>query len=111
MATLQAARFYINSKFFHERAIDRIGIYLKDTKGKGIILKQNNDEDLEFYVDTDFAGGRDKVDSGNPEAVLSRTGYVVMYANYPVIWCYKLQTEIVLSTMESNYISLIQATR
>ena len=33
------------------------------------------------------------------------------YANYPVIWCSKLQTEIVLSTTESEYIALSQLLR
>ena len=47
----------------------------------------------------------------NPECVLSRTGFVIMYAGCPLTWCIKLQTEIVLSTTESEYIALSQAMR
>ena len=42
---------------------------------------------------------------------MSRTGYVIMYANFPIIWCSKLQSEISLSTTESEYIALSQALR
>ena len=40
---------------------------------------------------------------------MSRTGYIIMYAGCPVVWCSKLQTEIALSTMEAKYIALSQA--
>ena len=42
---------------------------------------------------------------------MSRTGYVINYANCPIIWCSKLQTEIALSTTESEYIALSQSLR
>jgi len=42
---------------------------------------------------------------------MSRTGYVILYANCPIIWCSKLQTEIALSTTESEYIALSQSLR
>ena len=42
---------------------------------------------------------------------MSRTGYVVLYANCPIIWCSKLQTEISLSTTEAEYIALSQSLR
>ena len=47
----------------------------------------------------------------NPECVLSRTGYVIMYAGCPLTWCSKLQTEIALSTTEAEYIALSQYVR
>jgi len=37
---------------------------------------------------------------------MSRTGYVISYANCPIIWCSKLMTEIALSTTESEYMAL-----
>ena len=40
-----------------------------------------------------------------------RPRYVVMYANFPIIWCSKLQTDIALSTTEIKYIALSQALR
>ena len=109
MATHQATILCINPKLSDKRAIYRIGGYLKGIKDKGVIFKPNKDKGTEFYVGTDFASGWDKVDSGNSEAVLSRTVYVLMYANFPFIWCYKLQTKIALSTTEAKFIALSQA--
>ena len=42
---------------------------------------------------------------------MSRTGYVILYANCQIIWSSKLQTEIALSTTESEYIALSQSLR
>jgi len=66
---------------------------------------------LECYVDADFAGGWNKADANNADAVMSRTGYVLMYAGCPLTWCSKLQTEVALSTTEAEYIALSQALR
>ena len=46
-----------------------------------------------------------------PESVLSRKGFVIMNAGCPIIWVSKLQTEISLSTTESEYIALSSAMR
>ena len=43
--------------------------------------------------------------------MMSRTGYTIYYANCPVIWSSKLQTEIALSTTEAEYIALSQSLR
>ena len=42
---------------------------------------------------------------------MSRTGYVILFANCPIIWTSKLQTEITLSTTESEYVALSQSLR
>ena len=42
---------------------------------------------------------------------MSRTGYMILYAGCPIIWCSKLQTEIALSTTESEYIALSNSLR
>jgi hypothetical protein len=41
----------------------------------------------------------------------SRTGYVIKYAGCPLIWASKLQTEIALSSTESEYVALSQSLR
>ena len=46
MATHQAARFYIAPKLSHERAVHRIGIYLKPTKDKCIIFRPDRNKGL-----------------------------------------------------------------
>ena len=43
--------------------------------------------------------------------VLSITGYVISYANRPIIWTSRIQTEILLITTEAEYIALSQAMR
>ena len=40
-----------------------------------------------------------------------KNGIRHMYANCPIIWCSKLQTEITLSTTESEYVALSQSLR
>ena len=110
-AVHQAARFCNDPKLIHERAIHRIGKYLKGTSDKGIIFRSDPSKGLECYVDADFAGGWNKDDPNNADALMSRTGYVIMYAGCPVHWCSKLQTEIALSTTEAEYIALSQSLR
>lgn len=76
------------------------------TKSKVIIYDPNIEKGVECYVDADFAGGWKKTIADQGENLLSRTGYVICYAGCPIIWTSKLQTEIALSTSESEYIAL-----
>jgi len=82
--------------------VKRIGRYLLGTQGRGIV---NIKKGLECYVDADFAGGWAKADADNPDNVLSRTGFVIFYAGCPIVWASRMQTEISLSTAESEYIA------
>ena len=66
---------------------------------------------LERYVDADFSGGWKDGNHNSPESVLSRTGFVIMYAGCPITLGSKLQTEIALSSTESEYIDLSSAMR
>ena len=80
----------------------RIGRYLADTADKGIRYNVDKSKGLEVYADADFAGAWSAADSENADNVLSRTGFVICYANCLVMWCRKLQTEIALSTAEAE---------
>jgi hypothetical protein len=64
-----------------------------------------------MYVDSNFAGMWHKEHSHLRNNVLSRTGYVIFFVGCPVTWVSKLQTEITLSTAESEYIALSTATQ
>ena len=86
MPTHQCARFNIDRRLSHERAVKRIGRYLIDTKDKGMIFRPNTSRGLECYVDEDFAGGWKDGDQDSPESVLSRTGFVIMFAGCPITW-------------------------
>ena len=69
----------------------------------------NETRGIECFVDADFAGDWSQADAKNADKVMSRTGYVIMYAGCPILWCSKLQMEIALSTAEAKYIALSQA--
>ena len=49
--------------------------------------------------------------SEDPNSVKSRTGCVLKYGWMPITWFSRLQTEIVLSTTEAEYIALSAAAR
>jgi hypothetical protein len=66
---------------------------------------------LECFVDADFAGLYKQDPDELPSSAKSRTGYVIRLAGAPLIWKSKLQTEISLSTLESEYSALSQAMR
>ena len=105
LAVHQCARFSINPTSSHERAIKRIGRYLLGSKNRGIVLKPEPHKGLECYVDADFAGDWSKEDAGDPDNVLSRTGFVVFYAGCPLVWASRMQMEIPLSTAELEYVA------
>jgi hypothetical protein len=109
MPVHQTARFSNQPMISHEKSIMQLGCYLLDMRKRGIIYNPDKSIGLECYVDADFAGGWSQADSDNAEIVLSRTGYVIMYANCPIHWVSCLQTEIALSTAKAEYIALLQA--
>ena len=109
MAVHQTARFSVKPMRSHELAIMTIGRYLCQNVERGIIYNFDKSKGLEVYADMDFAGGWSAADSDNADNVLSRTSFVVCYANCPIIWCSKLQTEIALSTPETEYIAMSHA--
>lgn len=60
-------------------------------------------------MDADFVWTREN--THHPTSFKSRTGYLIMFANCPILWTSKLQMEIALSTSEAEYISLSLAMR
>ncbi len=61
---------------------------------------------IDSFPDADFAGmhGHEKMD--DPVCAKSRTGYVIMVANFPIMWHSKLQSETTLFSMETEIIAL-----
>ncbi len=47
----------------------------------------------------------------DPHCVRSRTGYVINFADCPVLWKSRLQTEIALLTMDAEYVTLSTSCR
>ncbi len=68
--------------------------------------KLKNQKGIEVYVDADFAGGWTSADADSADNVLSRTGFIICYANCPLVWCCKLQTKIALSPAKAKYIAM-----
>jgi hypothetical protein len=109
--THQCARFTSGPKKEHGQAIRWLGRYLKGTRNKGTILKPCRGKDMEIYVDADFSGNWDSTESHHRDTARSRHGYIVMYAGCPVTWKSQMQTEIALSSTESEYTGLSYALR
>ena len=49
--------------------------------------------------------------SHHPLSVHSRTGFCIFYAGCPILWKYKIQSIITLSTTEAKYVALSSALR
>ncbi len=103
MAVHQTARRSVNPMRSHKLAIIQIERYLCSNCEWGITYKFDRSKGVEVYVDADFAGGWSSADADNADNVLSRSGFVICYANSLLIWCSKLQTKIALSTAKEEY--------
>ena len=111
MAVHRCARFCNDPKFSHERAINRIVKYLIGSSSKGIIYKIDKEKGVECFVGADLAGAWDSSDPSNPENIILRSGYTIMYAGCPVLWVSRIQTKIALITIEVDCIALSQSMR
>ena len=66
---------------------------------------------VDCYADADFAGLWGHEDPQDPIYARSRTGFVEKFANCPLLWISKLQTEISLSTLHYEYVALSNSVR
>ena len=112
-AVSQCARFAFAPKRSHELALIRIGQYLKGTENEGLIMKPLSPDKfhMDVHVDSDFLGVYGKEERTDPDNVRSRTGYVIMLNECPVIWNSHLQSAISVSTMMAEYHALSTAMR
>jgi len=81
------------------------------TKDKGTILTPSDSLDLDLYVDCDFAGLYKSDPDREPTSAKSRMGYILFFANCPLVCKSALLNEIGLSVCEVEYGSLSYATR
>ena len=109
-AVHQAARFTHGARNLHAAGrIKQILQYLHKAKTEGLILRPHFELCLDCYVDADFGGLFSVEDKQNPIGVKSRAGYVILYHGAPLLRVSKMQTQIVLSTMEAEFIALSQS--
>ena len=107
-ATHQCARFVADPKKNHARAVRWLGCYLLHSRKKGMQFRADITCGLEVFVDAWFAGNWDKKDAqtGDHDTARSRHAYIILYYGCPLIWKSQLQTEIALSSTESEYTGL-----
>jgi hypothetical protein len=110
-AVSQCCRFTHNPRQSHGVAVKRILRYLNGTRDKGMKFKPTQSLKVDCYVDADFAGLWGIEPDQDPVSVKSRSGYLITFMNCPLLWVSKLQSQIALSTMESEYIALSQSMR
>jgi hypothetical protein len=78
----------------HLNAIERILRYLKGTPGKGILMTNNNSNDVCGYSDADWAGSYDRK---------STTGFCIFVGGNIATWKSKKQNIVARSSAEAEY--------
>ena len=66
---------------------------------------------MEVYVDADFVGNWDPVDTQSRDSARSRHGYIIKYNGCPILWKSQMATEIAMSSTESEYTGASYALR
>ena len=87
----QCVRFTHNTKASHKTAVKRICRYLQGTNDNGLVFNPSKKLVVDCYADADFAGLWGNEDPQDPIFDRSRTGFVVTFANCPLLWVSKLQ--------------------
>jgi len=109
-ATHQCARFCSDPKRPHVEAVRWLVRYLIGTRDKGYYIDPDSTRGLEVHVDADFSGNWDPSEpEHDQDTARSRHGYIISYMGAPIIWKSQLQTEIALSSTESEYTGLSYA--
>ena len=86
----------------HKAVTRRILKYLKGTKDWSLTFSGRKGLTLKGYSDADWGAGEDRK---------SISGYIFILAGGAVSWSSKKQSTIALSSMEVEYIALVQAVK
>ena len=78
--------------------------YLQGTKDKGLVFNPYKKLVVDCYADEYFVGLWGHENPQDPICARSSTGFVVTFSNVPLFWVSKLQTDISLSTLYSEYL-------
>ena len=84
----------------------RICRYLQGTKDNGLVFNPSKKLVVDCYADADFAGLWGHENTQEPICARGRTGFVVIFFNCLLFWVSKIQTEIAISTLHSEYVVL-----
>jgi hypothetical protein len=108
-AAHQSARHTHDPKAAHVHAMKLVIRYRKGTNYKGIYFKPDGMAKVDCYVGSDFVGLFTVEDGQAPISAKSRTGYIILYYGVPLLWVSKMHTQTALSTVEVEYITLLQS--
>jgi hypothetical protein len=87
----------------HLRGVKQILRYIKGTSNLGLFYKRKSGLELTGYTDADWGG--------NLNQRKSTRAYLFTINGTPITWCTKKQTCVALSSTESEYRSLVEATK
>nr|XP_048331591.1 secreted RxLR effector protein 161-like [Ziziphus jujuba var. spinosa] len=98
------SRFMANPGRGHWEALKWLLRYLKHTANEGLIYKKDSSEvELNGYLDSDYAGDRDKR--------RSMSSYAFTLCGNCISWKSQLQPVVALSTTESEYMAATEAAK
>ena len=66
---------------------------------------------LDLFADAIISGTFVAEDRHGPIGVKSRSGLLLIFGGVPILWSSKIQSKIVLSTLEADYIAFSQVIR
>lgn len=86
----------------HQKILYRVLSYVRETAGRKLILKPNDNQrwELKGFSDLDFTGG------ANMRRSVS--GYGIYLMGCPVAWKSKGQKNITLSSTEAEYVAILE---
>jgi hypothetical protein len=85
------ARYMFCPKHSHELALKRIGTYLKQTSDQDMVMNPSTDIcKIDAYPNADFAGMYGHEKPTDPSCVKSCSGFVITFADVPILWQSKL---------------------
>ncbi|KAL7474333.1 hypothetical protein ACHAW6_000309 [Cyclotella cf. meneghiniana] len=108
----QAAKYSADPRLEHGKEIVDIIKYLKAKCHIGLRIKPDASQGFQCNCDAYFAGNWNKEFTAmDPSTAKSRSGWILFYAACPIIWASKLQSQVVLSMTEAEYIAMSMALR
>ena len=110
-AVHQCSLYTHNNKASHDTDVKRICRYLQGTKDNGLVFNPSKKPVVDCYADAYFARLWGHENTQDPICDRSITGFVVTFANCPLLWVSKLQTDIALSTLHYEYVVLSHSVR
>jgi hypothetical protein len=106
----QLAKFSSNPWEPHGEAACYLIRYLKKTRDIRTCFQPDCTKGFECYCDANFSKAWNKQFAHcNLSTAKSESGWIIFYANCPIIWASKLQTRVALSMTKAEYISMSQS--